>query len=555
MQDKNSSTIIVIPARGGSKEIPRKNLKMLGGKPLLQYTLSTVKTLSGYEIVVSTDDAEIEYLANKNGVKVIPRPLEFATDQATLDEVIINAVESFEIINNKTFQKIITIQPTSPFISKESIINATNILESKDCVISVVDSRHLRWGEDKNGPKPLYQDRINRQWLPANWAETGGIIGCSRKNLETGSRIGGEVGLLKLKGPEAIDIDTHLDWALAESLLSTPNVAIRVIGDNEHGLGHVFRGLTIASRLNSKPIFIANKKSKLAQGIIKSKNFECKEYTTIDSLIQILLENQIEVLMNDILDTEEEEMYHIKKSSNCLIVNFEDLGTGSSLADVTFNALYEHQSPLPNQRYGWEWFCARDEFCNLERIKSQNETLNILITFGGTDPRNLTKAVVETISQLEFQKTLEIFVILGPGNKNRKQISELIDSIDLPNKSKITMISDVPRISDWMLRADIAITSNGRTVFEIAACGTPMITISQNEREALHTFSQRCKGAIDLGYSLEFPKTSFIETIQKLVREESLREQMKHELSGYNLTSGTERVISEITRLYKNRER
>ena len=177
-----------------------------------------------------------------------------------------------------------------------------------------------------------------------------------------------------------------------------------------------------------------------------------------------------------------------------------------------------------------------------------------MITFGGTDPRNLTTAVIETISQLEFLKPLEIFVILGPGNKNIKQISELIESINLTNQSKITMISDVPRISEWMLRADIAITSNGRTVFEIAACGTPMITISQNKRETLHTFSQRCKGAIDLGYSPEFPKSSFVDTIQKLIQDESLREQMKQELSEYNLTSGTERVISEITRLYKNRE-
>ena len=89
----------------------------------------------------------------------------------------------------------------------------------------------------------------------------------------------------------------------------------------------------------------------------------------------------------------------MKSSTNCIIVNFEDLGSGSAIADVTFNALYEHENPLPNQRYGWEWFCAREEFCNLEQIGESKNQTNVLITFGGTDPRNLTTETINYLSQ------------------------------------------------------------------------------------------------------------------------------------------------------------
>ena len=429
-----------------------------------------------------------------------------------------------------------------------------SLLDNSDCVISVSDSRHLRWTENEEGPIPLYDQRINRQWLPPNWSETGGVIGCRREIIDSGTRIGGKTSLLKLSGAEAIDIDTHIDWALAESLLSTPTIGIRVIGDTQHGLGHVFRGLTIANRLNSKPLFITDANSSLAKELIESRNYLCKQYSTNEELIEILINNEIEVLLNDILDTTSEEIILLKESTNCIIVNFEDMGTGSAVADVTFNALYEHANPLPNQRYGWEWFCAREEFCNLEDSTEINKNTNVLITFGGTDPRNLTTEVLNYFSQDEISKNLDVNVILGPGNKNTEEIKHLVDKIQ-SNFSSLILMTEVPRISEFMQLADVAITSNGRTVFEIAACKTPMITISQNERETLHTFSQKCKGAIDLGYSIEFPTLTFDEAIKSLIQDNLLREQMKTNLSGYNLSSGTERVISEITRLYTSRRK
>ena len=260
-------------------------------------------------------------------------------------------------------------------------------------------------------------------------------------------------------------------------------------------------------------------------------------------------------MLNDILDTTNNEIEFLKNSTNCIIVNFEDLGSGSAIADVTFNALYEHENPLPNQRYGWEWFCARDEFCNLEQKDEHQNQTNVLITFGGTDPRDLTTGTLNYLSQnKDISKNLDVNVILGPGNKNKEQIEDLVKKSQT-NFHTLTLMTEVPRISKYMQAADIAITSNGRTVFEIATCNTPMITISQNERETLHTFSRKCKGAIDLGYSTEFPTKSFGEAIRSLVTDNTLHKQMKTNLSAYNLTSGTERVISEITRLYKNRGR
>ena len=106
-----------------------------------------------------------------------------------------------------------------------------------------------------------------------------------------------------------------------------------------------------------------------------------------------------------------------------------------------------------------------------------------------------------------------------------------------------------------MRAADFAITSNGRTVFELAACNTPTITISQNEREDLHTFSSACRGAINLGWSESFPDDGFAEAIEKMLGEDgdANRDRMSSELGLYDLSLGTDRVINEIESHFRNK--
>ena len=92
-------TLIVIPARGGSKRIPRKNVRIMCGKPLIVYSIENAKALKEYmdvDVAVSTDDEELGSIVQKRGVEVIARPKELATDKVTLDPVIYHALTCME---------------------------------------------------------------------------------------------------------------------------------------------------------------------------------------------------------------------------------------------------------------------------------------------------------------------------------------------------------------------------------------------------------------------------------------------------------------------------
>ncbi|HJN55869.1 MAG TPA: glycosyltransferase [Candidatus Poseidoniales archaeon] len=551
---ENSKTLIVVPARGGSKGIPRKNLRLLGDEPLIAHILRVARGVQNARLVVSTDDGEIAEVARQYGAEVIMRPPELASDEATLDQTVVHVWECAQILHECQYEKVVTLQPTSPFTQQPTIETAIGMLEDVDSVLSVTDVRHLRWTEDEEGPKPLFSERVNRQWLPPTWSETGGVIACRSEILTTGSRIGGQVALLKVDERESLDIDTHMDWAVAESILATPRTAIRVIGDLEHGLGHVFRGLTLADSMHSKPLFITHSSSEMGADIIRSRHYECRSHDNLQELMDILIEKNVKVLINDVLDTDADEMEAIRNECGCLLANFEDMGSGSMVADVTFNALYEHPSPEANQLYGWRWFCLREEFIhNPLQDSEDDDCTRVLIAFGGTDPRELTIHVVNSIAeQSELVSKIALTVVVGPGNPNREKINKVVENIS--NQFWSTEVRhEVRRMSDLMRAADMAITSNGRTVFELAACHTPMIVICQNKRETTHTFTRKCGAAIDLGFSEEFPDTEFAEAFRVMALDASMRESMVKGLHEFELGNGTKRVLNEISERYRKK--
>ena len=142
MEKITLNTLIIIPARGGSKGIPRKNLRPVAGKPLIYYSIQAALNakLKGM-IVVSTDDEEIGLLAERFGAEVLIRDTSLADDKTTLDPVIFDALNKIENQTDEYFDTILTIQPTSPLISSADIKGSyTKLISEKlDTVLTVVD--------------------------------------------------------------------------------------------------------------------------------------------------------------------------------------------------------------------------------------------------------------------------------------------------------------------------------------------------------------------------------------------------------------------------------
>lgn len=219
--------LVVIPARGGSKGIPRKNIKSLGGKPLIQWTIDEAREVFSDEVIcVSTDDIEIKEVVEHNGLKVpFLRPDELATDTAGTYEVLLHAVQFYE---EKGYipDVLILLQPTSPFRTAEHIKEALTLYSDDiEMLVSVKETKanpyYVLREEDEKGflIKSKESDATRRQDVPKVWELNGAIYiinvnTLKEKHLSQFKKVKKYV----MGETSSYDIDTMLDWKLAEMI-------------------------------------------------------------------------------------------------------------------------------------------------------------------------------------------------------------------------------------------------------------------------------------------------------------------------------------------------
>ena len=222
-------SIVIIPARKGSKGIPGKNKKLLLGKPLIQYTIDVALELFPKEIIcLSTDDPEIRIIGEKNGLSIPTlREAEYSGDNATARSLILNEIRKAK----RTIRNIIYLQPTSPLRKKENLEAAMAMYSDEiDMVASVVHSKtnpnYNLYLEDQNqNLKPFSPTQVrNRQESPTFYQFNGAIYIINAESLEE-KEIHEFTSIKKyVMSPfESIDIDEEFDWFLAEQILKLKN--------------------------------------------------------------------------------------------------------------------------------------------------------------------------------------------------------------------------------------------------------------------------------------------------------------------------------------------
>jgi CMP-N-acetylneuraminic acid synthetase len=540
-----SACVAIIPVRGGSKGIPRKNARLLNGKPLVYYAIRAALSSGCFtDVCVSTDDEELEYLSVKFGAKVLDRPRHLAGDDVGLDEVIVDAVASLERDTGAQIDYVATIQATSPMISPTTIERAVNACRSQtlDTVVSVVEDTHLGWKLDEDGQIiPDYLRRVNRQHLPKHYRETGGIVVCRRKQLETGTRFGARVETIKQDKKEAIDIDGRFDWWLAEKQMRRKTIVFRVEGYAEIGLGHVYRCLTLADHMLDHDItFVVNEKSQLAIRLLESRFYDVLTFGNPDDEIETIRSCNPHIVVNDILDTKATYVKTLKKLGY-KVVNLEDQGSGQKEADNVINSMYGSSGARRNVHSGPDYVCLRDEFYTTQPIRIRKKVMTILVMFGGVDPSGLTQRVVKWLLQMRFDG--RVTVITGPGYRDAESLVE-----QCKHDENFEVVSNTKVVSKYMSDADIAITSAGRTVFELASLGIPMVVLCQNTREQSHIMACKSKGVINLGLGKKVTFDKFRGQLTKLLDSTELRRDMNRALRKYKFKSGIKNVWNIILR-------
>ncbi len=227
---KRDDILIIIPARGGSKGIPGKNIKSLGGKPLICWSIDVARSITTEDnICVSTDSLDIIKVVEDYGLKVpFIRPAELATDKAGSNDVLLHALNYYES-QGKTFKMIILLQPTSPFRKAKYVEGAIKLYnEELDMVVSVKEAScnpyYNCYEENDEGllerskthDKPI----IRRQDAPHAYEYNGSIYVINPKSLkEKGMSRFTRIRKYEMPDLYSIDLDTMLDWYIAEMIL------------------------------------------------------------------------------------------------------------------------------------------------------------------------------------------------------------------------------------------------------------------------------------------------------------------------------------------------
>jgi N-acylneuraminate cytidylyltransferase len=227
------NTLVIIPARGGSKGVPGKNTKLLKGKPLIQYTIDVARTLfSDQQIIVSTDDQSIIDVVEHLGLKVpFKRPAELATDTAGTFEVLLHAMKYAEQ-NGQQFDKVLLLQPTSPFRTQKNIEEAFRIYDDElDMVVSVKETKsnpyYVLFEENEQGylEKSKPSNFTRRQDCPKVWEYNGAIYLMNKSRLQLTPPIHfTKIKKYVMSEFESHDIDTPMDWMIAEYLVNNQTI-------------------------------------------------------------------------------------------------------------------------------------------------------------------------------------------------------------------------------------------------------------------------------------------------------------------------------------------
>lgn len=222
----NGKTFLaIIPARGGSKRLPRKNVLDLCGKPLITWSIEAgLKSKYITKVIVSSDDEEILQISQNFGADIIKRPDKLANDTATTFDAIEHTIKSLE-----KYDYIVLLQPTSPLRNEKHIDEAIELLELKkaDAIISVCETDHSPlWcnilNEDLSMTNFLSKELLNKrsQDFPKYYRLNGAIYICKTEKLleNKGFFLEHSIIAYVMDKKDSIDIDEELDFKIAEIL-------------------------------------------------------------------------------------------------------------------------------------------------------------------------------------------------------------------------------------------------------------------------------------------------------------------------------------------------
>lgn len=220
--------VVVIPARGGSRGIPRKNLLKLGGRELVARAVDCARAAQVVDcVLVSTDDAQIATVAGRAGAQIVRRPAELAGDEATSESAVLHALDELRRAGGPEPELTVLLQCTSPLTLPQDIDGTVRMLvdSGADCALAAASFHHFIWRIRDGSAVGVNHDparRLRRQELPPQYLEAGSVYAMRTSGLRTaGRRFFGSIAVYEVPRWRVLEIDAPEDVRQAEALLAT----------------------------------------------------------------------------------------------------------------------------------------------------------------------------------------------------------------------------------------------------------------------------------------------------------------------------------------------
>ena len=552
MKDSHQ-VLAVIPARGGQDPIPYLNIKPLGGKPLLAYTIEAALA-SRYidRIVVSTNDLRIAQVAREYGAEVpFLRPEELSQNIPSLNPVLLHAAETLEQLDGFRAGVVVALLPVTPFRGAPVIDQAIETLFERgaDSVITLVEERWMNWKLVEGRLVPLYERRGRREEMEPIYREVGAVLVIRREVLSSDARLGEKIGHVLMDKYSAFTVYTLSDFWAAERLLRHPRIVFRVDGGHAMGMGHVYRCMAVAEALKgTSPAeihFLMSAEHPEGIALVSRYGYPVRAIPEegLEPLLLVLREISPNAIVNDLPFLPAEylrELSHVGASTVNLVDSLADLERPYEYAQIIISMLREETESMEEYYAGTQYAILREAFQSREKvIRDQPEVL--LVTFGGSDPQGLTLKALRALGGIPT--TVSIKVVLGPAFSHRQELKHLLAR----NLRPFEILERVEQMAALIGEADLVICSGGMTVYELAALGTPGIVLCQNAREVqrMERFVQYGT-IVNLGLGTEVGEHEIANTVAAGLGDPALRRRLSE--SGRRLVDGlgTHRVMDVI---------
>lgn len=531
--------LAVIPARSVSRGIPNKNTRIVCDRPLVYYSIyNALHSELVTDVVVTTDSDDVRIIASQMGARVHQCDSSLCAADITLDPVVFDAIPQKE-----SWDYIVTMELTSPTLTSRTLDSAIRfaIENNLDTLISVSNEPQLSWIVKDGIKVPGYEQRLNRQSLPPRYVETGAFVISRSSVVSPASRLGEKVDVFEVPDEEALEVETFDDLRIAASRLENERVGIYVNGNNKRGIGHIYRALEMADEFYSKPDIYYDVNQTDPQ-VFGETSHRLIGVNGIADLFDRCRAKDYTVFINDILTTSIDYMIGLRSVvPSAKIVNFEDDGEGILKADLVFNALYK-ENDLPQVHAGSKYYISAKTFLFYEPIQIKERPERVFASFGGADPQNYSDRVLKMIAGNPKYSSCNFVFVLG---RAKLHVEDLLEYNKYEN---IEVLYDVKNMPEIMSSCDVAITSRGRTGYELAILGIPSIAMAQNQREEKHGFVCNENGFTYLGLN---PPDEIIESNIDMYLHLSARNRKRFQdmLLSHDLRNGRKRVMGLIRSL------